>query len=253
MISVIMPTLQKNKKVLNNLLATLADDNSVGEIIVIDNSLKGLDYDNPKLKIITPEENLFVNPSWNVGVKEAKYDIIALFNDDIAIPKDFCSNVVEQMDPSMGIVGVNSADYMLILDDIYKNPQNTNPILEKVNYMDNYFGVAMFLYKENFCPVPEEIKIVYGDVWLVYQTRKSGKPSYRISNQVVYHIGSLSSSEKKFNPICVHDAKIYKRLTVKWYNRLLSYDECWNCHKIRILGITLTFRKFNAKKYINDR
>ena len=82
--------------------------------------------------------------------------------------------------------------------------------------------------------------------------RKNGKPTYRISNQIIYHLGSLSSSEKRFNPICANDAKIYKRLTIKWYDRLLSFDECWDCYKIRILGLTLKFEKPNAKGVIDE-
>ena len=252
MISVVIPTLQKNTKVLYNLLDSLVSDNSVGEIIVIDNSLKGLGYENSKLRVITPEENLYVNPSWNLGVKESKNEIVALFNDDIAIPDNFCSNVTVQMNPSMGIVGINSADCMLTMDDITVNPNNTNPILEKTKYMDLYFGTAMFFYKQNYCFIPEAIKIVYGDVWLVYNTRKKGLPTYRISNQVIYHLGSLSSSEKRFNPICEKDSKIYKSLTIRWYDRLFSFDECWNCYKIRILGLTLKFNKKNSRGVINE-
>lgn len=247
MISVVIPTLQKNKKVFYKLLDTLNSDNFVGEIIVIDNSLKGLDYNNSKLRIITPQENLYVNPSWNLGVKESKYEIVALLNDDIAIPDNFCSNVSNQMNPSMGIVGMHSLDCAALMDDI-KNPPNTNLILEKTKYMDSGFGTAMFFYKQNYYHIPEEIKIVYGDVWLVYNTRKNGYPTYRISNQIIYHLGSLSSSEKNFNPICANDAKIYKRLTIKWYDRLLSFDECWDCYKIRILGITLKINKIEPKR-----
>ena len=247
MITVVIPTLQKNTKVLINLLSSLEKDNGVGEIIVIDNSLKGLDYSNSKLRVITPKENLYVNPSWNLGVKEAKSEIVALLNDDIAIADNFCSDVANKINPSMGIVGVNSEDCMVALDEINENPENTNLIIEKTNYMDLYFGIAMFFYKQNYYEIPDEIKIVYGDVWLVYNTRKNGKPTYRISNQKIYHLGSLSSSEKKFNPICDNDAKIYKKLTIKWYDRLLSFDECWDCYKVRFLGITLKIKKREHK------
>ena len=238
MISVIIPTLQRQKHVLKNLIQTLISDCSVGEIIVIDNSCQGLDIEYEKLRVIVPKENLYVNPSWNLGVKEAKYDIVALFNDDLAIPKNFCSDVVMQMDESMGLIGINSQDCMLCIKNIYNNPQNTNPIIEKADYRSAYFGSIMFFYKDNYVPIPENIKIVYGDDWLALNNKNN---LYKISNQVVFHLGSLTSGDKKFNPICKNDAKIYKKLTVKWYQRLFSFEKIWDGLKVHILGITLKF------------
>ena len=75
MLSIVIPTLQKNKEILYNLIDSLDTDKSVGEIIIIDNSLKGIEYISQKVKVITPEENLFVNPSWNLGVKEARISV----------------------------------------------------------------------------------------------------------------------------------------------------------------------------------
>ena len=43
-ISIVIPTLQKRKDVLEKLVKTLSEDDSVGEIIVIDNSTKGIDF-----------------------------------------------------------------------------------------------------------------------------------------------------------------------------------------------------------------
>ena len=53
------------------------------EIILIDNSLQGFEYNSDKLRIIIPNENLFVNPSWNLGVEKAKFDYVGILNDDI--------------------------------------------------------------------------------------------------------------------------------------------------------------------------
>jgi GT2 family glycosyltransferase len=122
MISIVIPTLQKNKEVLYNLIDSLDTDNSVGEIIIIDNSLKGIEYISQKVRVITPKENLFVNPSWNLGVREAKYDIVALLNDDICVCEDFCSSVISKMTPDMGIVGFNSGDFMEVTEKFDKQP-----------------------------------------------------------------------------------------------------------------------------------
>ena len=237
-VSVVIPTLQKQKDVLINLIKTLISDLSVGEIILIDNSGLGLDITDEKLRIILPTTNLYVNPSWNLGVKEAKFDIIGLFNDDLAIPENFCRDVISQMKLNMGIIGFNSEENMICMDNILNNPNNTNPIIEKAQYRSAYFGSIMFFYKNNYKPIPENIKIVYGDDWLADNNKNN---LYKISNQIIYHLGSLSSGEKVFNPICKKDAQIYKKLTVKWYQRLFSKQKIWDGVKIRILGITFKF------------
>lgn len=243
MISVIIPTLQKNKELLHNLIDSLDLDNSVGEIIIIDNSLKGIPYLSEKVRVITPEENLFVNPSWNLGVKEAKYDIVALLNDDIVICDDFCSCVASKITPNMGIIGFNSNDYMTVCNKFDYKPQKNEPSLEAIKYMDEYFGVAMFFYKTAYIPVPNEIKIVYGDNWILHQAKKMDKINYRINGIEMLHVGSLSSSNLKLKSICKNDAKIYKKLTMTFKKRLFSFEEYYDCYKLRFLGITLKFKK----------
>ena len=51
MLSIIIPTMQKDLEVLNKLLLELDGDDSVGEILVIDNSCKGFKTDLKKVKI----------------------------------------------------------------------------------------------------------------------------------------------------------------------------------------------------------
>lgn len=244
-VSVVIPTLQKNKDLLHKLVESLEEDNSVSEIIVIDNSLQGLSFSTEKLKLITPEQNLFVNPSWNLGVKIAKNEIVALLNDDIIIPTNFCHDVISQMNPEMGIVGMNG-DKIEAITDIDKQPVNENIYLEPASYMDHYYGVAMFFYKSSYNIIPNEIKIVYGDSWIFTFCKRQKKQNQRICGCTIFHFGSLTSGLESFNPIAKSDSKIYKKLTVKWYHRLFSYEELWDYNKFRILGMTLRFKKGKA-------
>ena len=64
MFSVIIPTLQKNINVLNKLVEELDLDDVIGEILIIDNALKGFSGHSPKIKVFIPQTNLFVNPSY---------------------------------------------------------------------------------------------------------------------------------------------------------------------------------------------
>ena len=55
----------------------------MGEIIIIDNAPTDFFYDNEKVVTLKQEENIYVNPSWNLGVEESDYDKFIIFNDDI--------------------------------------------------------------------------------------------------------------------------------------------------------------------------
>ena len=101
-------------------------------------------YNSSKVRIINPPENIYVNPRWNLGVKEAKFDKVALFNDDIAIPKDFCFEVSKQMTKSMGIIRMSDA-FIHETKNIKTN-NKSHVYLEKINFIAYAFDLIMFFF-----------------------------------------------------------------------------------------------------------
>ena len=237
-ISVVIPTLQKEVELLNNLIETLNNDDNVSEIILIDNSTKGYHFESQKLKVIVPKENLFVNPSWNLGVKEAKEDVVALLNDDITIPYGFCGKVVEQMNPQMGIVGFHR-DYIENSKVIQSAPELSDLMLEKAYGRCGFFGTAMFFYKTSYIEIPEDIKIFWGDDWLFYQNKKRKKQNYFISNQKIYHWGSLSTTDKILNPYSKSDSILYRKYTKKWWQYIFNYENVFRGFRLTLFGVEL--------------
>ncbi len=243
MVSAVIPTLQKNKEILKLLVESLSNDICCGEIIIINNSPNPIEFDYPRLRVITPSGgNIFVNPSWNLGVKEAANDVIALLNDDIIIPENFCLNIENLITPKMGILGMNP-DFVKISHEKHTPPPQTKIYLTKVNYRPFSFGCAMFFHKNSYFEIPEKMLIFCGDDWLVKMNKKVRKQNYLISGQEIIHIGSLSSSETKFNKFFKQDIKIFRKLTIKWYHRLLFIEEQEHSFKCRFLGITFYIKK----------
>ena len=234
-ISVIIPTLQKNKDLLVNLLHALNQDKGVDEIIVIDNSLKGIDENIEKLKVIKPSENMFVNPSWNYGVKIAKNNFIALLNDDITISPNFCSNVASKMTPDMGIAGFN-INYVEINENIVPQPQDSEIFLEKINFRPDHFGIAMFFYKSSYIEIPEGLKIHFGDDWLLLKNKELKRQNYVISGQKIYHFSSLTVKTIP-SKIFKKERKIYKKHTLKWYQYIFDIEKRYEGYRIRLFGI----------------
>ena len=62
-VSAIIPTLWRAKKFTDHLVNVLVEDESVGEIIIIDTAPADFFYDNEKVVTLRQEENLYVNRS----------------------------------------------------------------------------------------------------------------------------------------------------------------------------------------------
>ena len=239
-LSVIIPTLQKNINLLNNLISTIDRDNFVSEIILIDNSRKGYSFNSEKLRVIIPEKNLFVNPSWNLGVKEAKEQIVALFNDDIIIPENFCKSVILQMNESMGIVGFHR-DFIENIKETIPAIKSTKPTLIPASGRCGHFGIVMFFYKTSFYEIPEDIKIFWGDDWLYYQNKKHNTKNYYIVNQKLYHYGGLTSSDKKISMQAKNDSKLYRKYTRNLWQQIFYYEPVFRGFRLTICGLELLY------------
>ena len=242
-VSVVIPTLQKNTTLLFKLLDNLSKDDGVGEIIVIDNSTKGLDYKCEKIKLITPKINMFVNPSWNLGVEIAQNKIVALLNDDIIIPKNFCSDVVEKITPEMGSIGC-AREFIKEIDDFDVVPNKEDINLAEISSRNLHWGIAIFFYKSSYYKIPKKLKIYYGDDWLIHKNNKARKKNYRIEGQTIYHYGSLSSGSAEFNNVLKEEGKIYRKLELSLMDRIFYYKKDSKGFKLTILGIKLS-KKFS--------
>ena len=106
-VSAIIPTLWKAKEFTDHLVDVLIEDESVGEILIIDNAPADFFYDNEKVVILRQEENIYVNPSWNLGIEESDYDKFIILNDDIIIPYNFVSQLEGMLTPDKGIIGID--------------------------------------------------------------------------------------------------------------------------------------------------
>jgi glycosyltransferase involved in cell wall biosynthesis len=158
--SIIIPTLWKSKRI-HKLLSDLIKCEFVDEIILIDNAGKFFEYYEAldKVKLIQVEENIYVNPAWNLGIELAKNECIALCNDDINFNPNIFGVIDESILTYVGIIGMGEGNYK---DEIDK---------EKGSYIDIWepgvndwgWGCLILLKKSHWLPIPNEIKIWYGD------------------------------------------------------------------------------------------
>lgn len=227
MLSVIIPTIQKKMKVLAKLVNILKKDVCVSEILIINNlpekpinlnifSQEELD----KVNIINPTSNLFVNGSWNYGLQICKNNNFALFNDDLLICEGFCSAVVNSEifnKKNTGLLGLDTRsieEFPFETEDLDFPNGNVSEI--SFSQQDRHMGTgnwgsAIFGKRQNYYSIPKDIKVIYGDNFLLYCNKKLGKINYKIGGMKVYHIGSSSSRASEVSNVVAADIKNSKK------------------------------------------
>lgn len=268
MFSIIIPTMQKDVEILNKLIFELDNSNLVDEILIIDNSTKGFLSNSKKVRVIVPKKNLFVNPAWNLGVREAKNEIVGIFNDDILLPLNFIEEVNNfiQKTPDFGIIGLDS-NYIRNYEkkDFETYPNNsklTFKPFDKTIYTE-YFGSAFFIKKENYYEIPKNIKVWCGDNYLLKKNIDNNKTCYEIKNVEIKHLKSMTVGNKKFEKICEKDVYNYAKINLEFKKHshykskrktfLRNIFSLRNENKHKVLTITGIKIKIGKKQYCSKK
>lgn len=219
-VSVIIPTIQKNRAVLDKVVARLNEDDSVSEILIINNAQAPMSVSNDaaKFKIFNMSQNIFVNPAWNLGIQNIQNDIFLIINDDILPVKDFVTKVIESgiLDKkTTGLVGINpdfinQNDRTTTVNIDY--PEENGCTLSFVT-MNNYrntgdWGSAFFGRKKNYYMIPNELRIIFGDNYLLYKNLSNAKLNYQMCGLPFNHIHSLSSASPEFSAVISSDIQL---------------------------------------------
>ena len=195
MISVIIPTMWKCKR-FQQTLRELSKHPLVGEIILIDNTSNELTIELPKLIHILEGKNTFVNPAWNRGVEIAKYDKLLILNDDIWMDWNILNIIEQYVIEENGVIGMAEENY-------------TSPHyelgLDPITHRNGGFGCCMFIHKENYTPIPNEMKIWGGDDWLFVKNRNRRKQNYKITGFKVDGEIGATSEQVELGPIKEND------------------------------------------------
>ena len=216
-VSAIIPTLWKAKEFTDHLVDVLVEDKSVGEIIIIDNAPTDFFYDNKKVVTLKQEENIYVNPSWNLGVEESDYDKFIIFNDDIIIPYNFVSQLENLLTPDKGIIGIDKPSVIKVADCSSENITflDREIALKSIVMREWGFGIVMAGHKESYHKIPEKLRIWYGDDYLVQMNNEQGKVNYVIDDVPIFTMMSATSDLEEFKKVKDVDELMYNRVPRK--------------------------------------
>jgi len=201
-----------------SLLRDLENSDLVSEIVLIDNNQSEISVDLTtflKIKYMPQEENIYVNPAWNLGVEVASNELLCICNDDLIFDVDLYLNKVLEHKDRLGVFGSNYRDRFN-----YKKRDRliplTSDLQKKAAIVGNGFGMMMFLKKENWVPIPNQLKIYYGDNWIIGSHPKT---SYSLEPFKMFktkpHTTSISKDLRK---ILDKDTKAWKSLVSIYKN-----------------------------------
>jgi hypothetical protein len=208
MLSIVTPTIWAYEPFTKYLEQIIGHD-CIGEAIIIDNRVESRPeakvLNHPKVRILPQEKNIFVNPAWNLGVKEAKYENICFLSDDvIADSRVFYEAdkfLINEPDENMGLL------CGLIGWEPHNQPKvSTGEItIEKMkDAQKRDIGLhgafaLFFVRKSDYIEIPEQFKIIHGDAYLINVMNYKLKKNHYVFHNYFFHSPFGVSCEVAFN------------------------------------------------------
>jgi hypothetical protein len=161
--TVIIPTLQRSS-LLGELVSRLGDSPLVDEVLVVNNAEAPWTSPHPKCRVLDVGHNIFVNPAWNLGAREARAPLLAIVNDDVLFDAGILRPIARRLGRGAGIIGPAAG----CVRDV-EAPRSR--ILRRPFFVPAYerpyaFGTAMFMRREDYVPIPDDLKVWRGDDYL---------------------------------------------------------------------------------------
>lgn len=233
MFSVIIPTIWKGKE-LKIQLPELLIHPLIGEVIIIDNNITKTPYwfknlsfgiDNAKLQYLPQNQNIYVDPAWNLGVKVAKNEQLCILSDDVLFDPKIFNIVNGQLEK--GIIGLNPVDILINSDnssELQSQSQSQSPKLVMTMEETAPLGYVMLFWiaKSQWIPIPDGFKIHNGEQW-IYSTQLLNGKIPRVLQHFHVITTPYSSTMNAFDDIRKQDDEFYKNkfpeLLHQWYHQ----------------------------------
>jgi hypothetical protein len=212
MITFITPTLWKSDKILDNIESFKKANIPNSEFIVIDNTNSS--FNDPQVKVLKQDENIFVNPAWNLGFEYASNEILCILNDDISFNfKNLYHNLSKIDDLDFGVIGFDANA------NFYEEHNNDNDdyIFEEAPCRSLGFGCMMIIKKSNYIVIDKELKVFFGDDLLYWWNKDYHKRKiYNITNFKA--VGELSVTSKDYEHVMQLESDTFQDVVKKLIN-----------------------------------
>lgn len=206
MISVVIPTMWKHAPFCDFLNRVCAHEH-VSDVIIVDNNRANRPQHqalhHKKITLLDFGQNIFVNPSWNVGVYHAASDHICLQNDDIKFDCAVYEKVDHFLLPHMGLISLSG-----------DAPQSEQIEIELWQGGSMFgCGQLMFFHRSQFSHIHSELLVYCGDNWLFDHMWHVTQQNYMIKN--LQHHTPYAQTSQHFRHMLSHEQQIYEHMCEK--------------------------------------
>jgi hypothetical protein len=114
-------------------------------------------WNHPKLRVFTPPQNIYITAAWNQGVSSADTEFICLMNDDIVLESHAYDFILNNWPEDAGVVGLGFNSLHVLGGAYHLHPVDSRP---------HGWGQCMFIKRESYKPIPEDLKLWFNDDWM---------------------------------------------------------------------------------------
>lgn len=202
MFSIICPTMWKCDK-FPNFIDLLSGNSLISEIIIINNNISKTPNHkfHDKVILVDLPSNIFVNPSWNLGVQFCKNELVCLMNDDIQFEDSIFQFLINKINENIGIIGLDIS------------MENIPYQLEEITSKPYGFGPLMFFHKKCYSKIPNGLRFFYGDDWIINHNKKEQRKNFIIKG--LKFSTEMSTTSSMFAAHAKREGITYKLLTDK--------------------------------------
>lgn len=274
LVSVVIPTHNRREMAKRLLKSVFSSTYKNLEIIVVDDAssdntnefLKKSFSKNTSLKIIKNKKNLYTAGSRNVGLKQAKGDLIFFIDDDNVLDKNTILILVDafKLSDKLGEAGPvnynfnkkNKVLWFLTKRNMFTTktyqPRNLVEVKNKKIWdtadIPNAFMVRGDLVKKKNIKFNENFGIMYEESDVAYRIRNLGFSVKTVKDAKIYHDIEVSEKNKKSKDYMYHFMVDKRRPFVFARNRIIFHSLYSN--KFEFLSILLFWNWFFAVYYM---
>lgn len=230
--SVIVPTMWRVADQFVQFLDKLCKHPAVDEIIIINNDnsktpTTGLTHH--KIKLLDFNKNTFVNPAWNIGVRESKNNRLCIMNDDIVFDLNVFEKLQDLLVPEAGLFGLCPGE-----PDFDQVPV-TDKSIDIIPWTGQHtygYGCLMFLHKSIWENIPTGLDIYFGDNFIFDLQLAKNKTNYIVANMEFYTQFAATTGDKTITDgVLEKERPLYDSIKKNMTNRNLlqeTFDQACN-------------------------
>jgi len=222
--TVVIPTMWRYKP-FTNFLTDLVKFHLIDEVIIINNDIEKTPdapvLKHEKVRMIEFVENIYVNPAWNIGVRESKNKFVGILSDDVIFDIKTFYHVQEVLSPTSGVVGI------CLGDQTYNQPPFQNGSIKIKPWEGEHtmgYGCLMFVHKDTWIDIPDDLKVYYGDNWIFDTALWEKRTNYLITD-LLYFTPHAQTSGTIVNNFLDKETPIYKNELEKWKINLFKNNQ----------------------------